>query len=103
MKLTPEQLPSLLARVSDWRWSAERGGTISRQYVFGDFAQAMGFMAQVAIVAERRNHHPEWFNVYHRVDVTLTTHDVGGLSLKDIELARFMDQVAAALAQQPTE
>ena len=57
-------------------------------------------MAQIAVIAESRNHHPEWFNVYNRVKVTLTTHDDGGLSMKDIELARFMDQVAGALARQ---
>ena len=57
-------------------------------------------MCQVAVVAEKRNHHPEWFNVYNRVDVTLTTHDVNGLSMNDVELARFMDQVAGALAGQ---
>lgn len=69
--------------------------------VFHDFAQAFGFMSQVAVFAEKRDHHPEWSNVYNRVAVTLTTHDVAGLSMKDFELAPFMDQVAAALATQP--
>jgi len=102
MKLTPSQLPALLAELPDWRHEPARGGTLTREFVFRDFVQAFGFMAQVALVAERSNHHPEWFNVYNRVRVTLTTHDVDGLSMKDIELARTMNQVAAALAQQPS-
>ena len=100
MKLTPPQLTALLADLPAWRFDPRRGGLIERDYVFRDFAQAFGFMAQVALVAESRNHHPEWFNVYHKVKVTLTTHDVDGLSMKDIELARFMDRVAAALGQE---
>jgi 4a-hydroxytetrahydrobiopterin dehydratase len=100
MKLSDVQRAPLLAQLPDWRFSPERGGTISRAFAFRDFAQAMGFMGQVAIVAEKRDHHPEWANVYNRVDVTLTTHDAQGLSMKDIALARFMDQVAAALAGQ---
>jgi 4a-hydroxytetrahydrobiopterin dehydratase len=99
-KLTSAQLQPLLAQLPTWRMSPERGGTISREFVFRDFAQAMGFMCQVALVAEKRNHHPEWSNVYNRVVVTLTTHDAQGLSMNDVELARFMDQVAVALAQQ---
>ena len=99
-KLTDTELKPLLAHLSGWRMSLKRGGTISREFVFLDFAQAWGFMSQVAVVAEKRNHHPEWSNVYNRVDVTLTTHDVDGLSMNDIELARFMDQVAGALAAQ---
>jgi 4a-hydroxytetrahydrobiopterin dehydratase len=100
MKLSPEQLTPLLATVPQWRLGAERGGLIARDFVFRDFAQAMGFMAQVAVVAEKRDHHPEWFNVYNRVNVILTTHDVQGLSQNDIDLARYMDRVAAALAAQ---
>ena len=100
MKLTEQELAPLLAQLPAWQRSAERGGLISRRFVFQDFAQAMGFLGQVAVVAERRNHHPEWSNVYNRVEVTLTTHDVEGLSMKDVELARYMDQVAAALAGQ---
>ena len=74
----------------------ERGGLIARQFVFQDFVQAMGFMTQVALVAERSNHHPEWFNVYNRVEVVLTTHDVQGLSRRDIDLAQAMERIAAA-------
>lgn len=86
-----------LARLSAWSFREERGGLLSREYVFADFAQAFGFMAQVAIHAEGQNHHPEWFNVYNRVSVVLTTHDVSGVSLKDVALAEFMDRCAAAL------
>ncbi len=103
MKLTESQLTTVLPSLPDWRFDTARGGLIAREFTFRDFAQAFGFMSQIALVAERRNHHPEWFNVYNRVQVTLTTHDVGGLSMKDIELARTMDRVAAALAQQAQE
>lgn len=100
MKLDVEQVPSLLEQLEGWQFQPERGGLITRELVFRDFVQAMGFIGQVALVAERSNHHPEWSNVYNRVQVTLTTHDAGGLTMKDIGLARYIDQVAAALAQQ---
>lgn len=61
---------------------------LQRSFRFEDFAQAFGFMSQMALVSERMNHHPEWFNVYNRVDVTLTTHDTGGISALDLEWAR---------------
>ena len=95
MKLTQTQLRESLPTVPAWTFADERGGLIRRIFRFGDFAQAFAFMTQMAIHAERSNHHPEWCNVYNRVEVTLTTHDVGGLSMKDIELARLMDQCAA--------
>jgi 4a-hydroxytetrahydrobiopterin dehydratase len=88
-------LADVLAAVPLWRYSAQRGGTISREFVFPDFAAAFGFMAEVALLAEKRNHHPEWSNIYNRVCVTLTTHDVDGLSTNDIELARLMDLACA--------
>ncbi len=100
MKLTDAALAPLLAQLPAWQMSPQRGGTLSRGYVFEDFAQAWGFMSQVAVVAEKRNHHPEWSNVYNRVEVTLTTHDVDGLSMNDIDLALYMDQVAGALSRQ---
>ena len=103
MKLTSTQLSPLLPLLPNWRFDAARGGLIAREFKFQDFAQAFGFMAQIAVIAESRNHHPEWFNVYNRVQVTLTTHDAGGLTMKDIELASTMDRVAAALAQQTQE
>lgn len=103
MKLTTEQLSTALVQVPAWQYLNERGGIIQRSFLFSDFAQAFGFMSQIALTAEKRNHHPEWFNVYNRVEVTLTTHDVDGVSQRDISLAQYMDQVAAALAQQLKE
>ena len=103
MNLTSTEVSTLLQALPDWRHETGRGGLIAREFKFHDFTQAFGFMAQIAVIAESRNHHPEWFNVYNRVQVTLTTHDAGGLTMKDIELARTMDRVAAALAQQVEE
>ena len=97
MKLTSTQLTPLLAALPGWRFDVQRGGLIERDYVFRDFAQAFGFMAQVAVIAESRNHHPEWFNVYNRVQVTLTTHDAGGLTERDVTLARIADGLARQL------
>jgi 4a-hydroxytetrahydrobiopterin dehydratase len=67
---------------------------ITKIFQFKDFAQAFGFMSEIAIVAEAMNHHPEWYNVYNRVDVTLTTHEAGGVTDKDIKLAKRMEQAA---------
>jgi 4a-hydroxytetrahydrobiopterin dehydratase len=100
MKLDPTRLTSHLKRIPLWTPAGERGGVLSRKFVFDDFAQAFSFMAQVAIAAEKRNHHPEWFNVYNRVEVVLTTHDAEGISMNDIEMAVFMDSIASALANQ---
>ena len=71
-------------------WS-ERDGGIERRFEFKDFSQAWGFMSRVALAAEAANHHPEWSNTYNRVDIRLTTHDAGGLTDKDIALARTID------------
>ena len=98
-RLDDRAAAELLQASPQWRYSAERGGTISRQFTFADFAEAFGFMSQVALWAERRNHHPEWTNVYNRLSVTLTTHDVDGLSMNDIEMARLMDAAFDRLAQ----
>ena len=67
---------------------------IAKRFTFADFSQAFGFMTRAALVAERMNHHPEWFNVWNKVDVTLATHDAGGLTALDIELAQAMDKIA---------
>jgi 4a-hydroxytetrahydrobiopterin dehydratase len=67
---------------------------ITKVFQFKDFAQAFGFMSEIAVVAEAMNHHPQWYNVYNRVDVTLTTHDAGGLTEKDVVLAKRMEQAA---------
>ena len=81
-------------------WALDLGqGTARRLFIFDDFAQAFGFMAQMALVSEAMNHHPEWFNVYNRLDVTLTTHDAGGLSQRDADWAARADGAYAALRQ----
>jgi len=67
---------------------------ITKVYTFKDFAKAFGFMSEIAVVAEAMNHHPQWYNVYNRVDVTLTTHDAGGVTHKDITLAKRMEAAA---------
>ena len=82
----------LLAQLPGWRFSEARGGLIAREFRFADFTAAFGFMTQLALAAERMNHHPEWSNVYNRVAITLTTHDANGLTMNDIELARAADQ-----------
>lgn len=93
-KLQQLQLDQALTNVTDWQYDAQRGA-ISREFLFQDFAQAFAFMTQLAIVAEQRNHHPEWFNVYNRVHITLTTHDADGLTQRDIALAQYADTVYA--------
>jgi len=79
-------------------WAAVEGGrdAISRTYRFKDFNAAFGFMTRVALMAEKLDHHPEWFNVYNRVEVTLATHDADGVTALDVTLAQFMDAAAAA-------
>jgi 4a-hydroxytetrahydrobiopterin dehydratase len=83
----------LLPTLDGWAM-VEGRDAIAKRFVFDDFVQAFGWMARVALVAERLNHHPEWSNVYRTVEVTLSTHDAGGLTRRDIELARRMDQLA---------
>lgn len=77
-------------------WRADDGDrpAIARSLRFADFNAAFGFMTRVALWADKADHHPEWFNVYNRVEVTLTTHDVDGVSDKDVALAKFMDAIA---------
>lgn len=83
-----------LAELPAWRAGEGDRETLVRTYRFADFNAAFGFMARVALMAEKLDHHPEWFNVYNRVDVTLTTHDADGVTELDLKLARFMDAVA---------
>ena len=79
-------------------WSAAEGGrdAIQRSFRFKDFNAAFGFMTRVALLAEKLDHHPEWFNVYNRVDATLATHDADGVTELDLTMARFMDEAARA-------
>lgn len=81
-----------LSRLEDWHAVDDGRDAIEKEFKFKDFNAAFGFMARVALYAERNDHHPEWFNIYNRVEVTLTTHDAGGVSDKDVALAHFMDQ-----------
>jgi len=90
-KFTTEQLDAELQSLPAWKRHGRREA-IRRQYAFDDFAQAFSFMTQLALVAEKRNHHPEWSNVYNKVNITLTTHDAEGVTRRDIELARYADE-----------
>ena len=83
-----------LAQLPDWRELPGRDA-IARKYIFSDFNQAFGFMARVALTAEKMDHHPEWSNVYRTVEVTLSTHESGGVTDQDITLAKAMDSFAA--------
>ncbi|MGB1069321.1 MAG: 4a-hydroxytetrahydrobiopterin dehydratase [Henriciella sp.] len=86
-----------LASVSGWGATTDKRDAISKSFVFSDFKMAFGFMTMAAIKAEQMDHHPEWFNVYNRVDVTLTTHDANGVTTLDVELAGFMDALSEKL------
>ena len=84
---------AVLEQLPLWLYDADAKG-IRRTLRFADFAEAFGFMARVAILAEKADHHPEWFNVYSRVEILLTTHDAGGLSRRDVDLASAIDAIA---------
>jgi 4a-hydroxytetrahydrobiopterin dehydratase len=92
-KIATEQVSNLLAALPQWRYQPERGGSITRDWIFIDFSEAFGFMTRVALLAEQHGHHPEWSNVYNRVSITLTTHDAGGLSSRDLDLAQRIDSL----------
>lgn len=87
-----------LKKVDGWAAGTGERDIIKKTFRFSDFKTAWGFMSSVALKAEAMDHHPEWFNVYNKVEVTLTTHDVDGVSEKDVELAMFMDALAARLS-----
>jgi 4a-hydroxytetrahydrobiopterin dehydratase len=92
-KLDAQAKAQALSALKGWQEVKGRDA-IAKRFVFKDFNEAFGFMTRVALAAERMDHHPEWFNVYKTVDVTLATHDAGGVTEKDIALARIMDAVA---------
>lgn len=94
-KLSGQARREALAQLSGWRNLDERDA-IAKTFVFADFNAAFGFMTRVALVAEKLDHHPEWFNVYKTVEVTLATHDAGGVTERDIKLAAAMDRIAQA-------
>jgi 4a-hydroxytetrahydrobiopterin dehydratase len=92
-EFTPDEIAALLKAHPDWSLARE-GKAITRTFQFANFSEAWGFMSRVALLAETQDHHPEWFNVYAKVEVTLTTHDAGshgGLSQRDATLARAID------------
>lgn len=89
--LTPDDLTAALQSLDGWTLE---NGKLHRQYRFASFVEAFGFMTQVALVAEAMGHHPEWFNVYNRVTIDLVTHDAGGITTKDVELARKANELA---------
>ena len=91
-KLNDDARTALLARFPEWTHEPARDA-ITRRFTFDDFAQAFGFMASVAILAEKMDHHPEWSNVYNRVDILLTTHDADGLSDRDATLAEAIERL----------
>lgn len=92
-KLSAAARAEALKGLPDWR-PVDGRDAIARRFVFRDFSEAFGFMARVALVAEKMDHHPEWSNVYKTVDVTLATHDAGGVTELDIALAKKMDAIA---------
>jgi 4a-hydroxytetrahydrobiopterin dehydratase len=92
-KLSSEERAAQLAGLTGWSVVTDRDA-IRRQFAFADFNEAFGFMTRVAIKAQQMDHHPEWFNVYNKVEITLTTHEANGVTERDIALARFIDGVA---------
>jgi 4a-hydroxytetrahydrobiopterin dehydratase len=93
-RATEREIEALVNELGSW---TVVDGKLHREYRFGDFVQAFGFMAQAALVAERAAHHPEWFNVYSRVIVDLTTHEAQGITHKDLDLAREMEGIAGRI------
>ncbi len=93
-KLQGEARAKALSLLAGWA-EVEGRDAIGKTFKFKDFNQAWGFMTRVALAAEKLDHHPEWFNVYNRVDIVLSTHDAGGLSDRDVALAKIIDQAAS--------
>ncbi len=91
-KLPPNERVALASRLPRWAMTPDRDA-IHRSFRFADFSEAWGFMARVALLAQAQDHHPEWSNVYSRVEITLTTHDAGGLSARDVALAEAIDRL----------
>jgi 4a-hydroxytetrahydrobiopterin dehydratase len=93
-KFSGPELKDALSKLPGWTVVE---GKLHKEYKFGDFIHAFGFMSTAALGIEKMGHHPEWFNVYNRVTVDLTTHDAQGITSKDAELAKFLDEVATKL------
>lgn len=94
-KLTEQERQTHLADLPGWRQDPARDA-LARSFKFADFVEAFGFMTRVALLAEKADHHPEWSNVYNRVEVLLTTHDADGLSMRDVKLAHAIDKIVVA-------
>ena len=92
-KLNSNERKKALAELTNWSEAVGRDA-INRKFIFDGFNEAWGFMSRIAIEAERMNHHPEWVNIWATVEITLSTHDCDGLSIRDLELARFIDKIA---------
>ena len=91
-KLTDAERTTALTELGNWKL-AENRDAIARSFKFKNFNEAWGFMNRVALLAEQQDHHPEWFNVYNRVDILLSTHDCDGLSARDVKLAKAIDKI----------
>jgi 4a-hydroxytetrahydrobiopterin dehydratase len=96
-RLTAEARTAALGELAGWT-EVDGRDAISRRFTFRDFNEAFGFMTRVALLAEKADHHPEWSNVYRTVDVVLTTHDAGGVTTRDVDLARAMNRIAGPSA-----
>ncbi len=94
-KLTEAEITAALAKLPGWT-KVDGRSAIAKKFQFGDFSEAWGFMSRVALAAESQNHHPEWCNVWNRVEITLSTHDAGGLSARDVKLAEAIDKARSA-------
>ncbi|KAL8598432.1 hypothetical protein ACOMHN_032709 [Nucella lapillus] len=94
-KLTEEERTTTLTPLTSSGWSIVDGrDAIFKEFLFKDFKEAFSFMTRVSLKAEQMDHHPEWFNVYNKVQITLSTHDVSGLSTRDVTLAKFIEEAA---------
>jgi 4a-hydroxytetrahydrobiopterin dehydratase len=100
-RIDVDGLARLRADAPEWNFSLDRESHMSREFLFADFDQAFGFMTRIALNAVRMDHHPEWSNVYNRVQVRLTTHDVGGLSARDVEMSRHIDDLYRKYGEAP--
>ena len=94
VKLSDQEVAAALAKLPGWS-RVEGRSAIAKKFQFADFSAAWAFMCRVALAAEKQDHHPEWFNVWNRVEITLSTHDAGGLSARDVKLAEAIEKIAA--------
>ena len=93
-QLSDEERAEALDRLDEWDYDESRDA-ISRRFLFADFSECFAFMTRVALLAEVQDHHPEWANVWNRLDIVLTTHDAGGLSARDVKMAKAIDALVS--------